>query len=100
MKKSLFILTALVMVFALVLTACAPDTPDTPAVEDPVVEEPMEEEPVAEEPMEEATEEPMEEPTEEPMEEPTEEPAAEEADDPNTLPAIKHCISTDCSGVQ
>lgn len=62
MKKSLFILMALVMVFALVLSACGGATPEP--------EQPAEEAPA---------EEPMEEPTEEPMEEaPAEPPAAGE----------------------
>ena len=47
MKKSLFILTALIMVLALVLTACgggATPEPEQPAAEEPMEEEPMEEE--------------------------------------------------------
>ena len=65
MKKRLLILTALVMVFVLVLAACAPAA-EEPAAEEPVAEVPVAEEPVVEEPME-----------EEPMEEPA---------DPNELP--------------
>ena len=64
-SRSKWLGLALVMVFGLLLIACAPAAP----AEEPV-EEPMEE-PAAEEP----TEEPMEEPA---AEEPTEEPAAEE----------------------
>jgi peptide/nickel transport system substrate-binding protein len=75
MKKSLLILTALLVVFTLTLAACTSAT-----------EEPATEEPAVEQPMEEPTEAPMEEPTEAPMEEPTEEPMEEEAADPNALP--------------
>lgn len=64
-SRSKWLVLALVLVFGLVLVACAPAAP----AEEPA-EEPMEE-PAAEEP----TEEPMEEPA---AEEPTEEPAAEE----------------------
>jgi peptide/nickel transport system substrate-binding protein len=86
MRKPLFVLVALLIVFALVLGACAPaaptEAPEEPAAEEPAVEEPaeeaeaeepMEEEAEAEEPMEEEAEaeEPMEEEAEaeEPMEE-------------------------------
>ncbi|MFN2304376.1 MAG: ABC transporter substrate-binding protein, partial [Anaerolineales bacterium] len=90
MKKSLFFLTALVLVLGLVLTACGGAATEAPAVEEPAVEEPVAEEPT-EAPMEEPTEAPaVEEPTEAPMEEPTEvpteEPMVEEAVDPNALP--------------
>jgi len=86
MKKSLFILTALILVLGLVLTACGGAATEEPAVEEPVAEEPVAEEPVAEEPV--AEEPAAEEPTEEPAaEEPVaEEPAAEEVADPNELP--------------
>ncbi|MFN2150725.1 MAG: ABC transporter substrate-binding protein, partial [Anaerolineales bacterium] len=81
MKKSLFILTALILVLGLVLTACGGAATEEPAVEEPAAEEPVAEEPVAEEP---AAEEPTEEPVaEEPV---AEEPAAEEVADPNALP--------------
>jgi peptide/nickel transport system substrate-binding protein len=84
MKKSLFILTALILVLGLVLTACGGAATEEPMVEEPAVEEPAVEEPAVEEP---AVEEPVaEEPTEEPMEEPTEEPMEEEVADPNALP--------------
>ena len=69
-KWLLFTMT-LLLVFSLVLSACAPAT-QAPAVEQPAAEEPVAEEPAAEEPMEEPTEVPMEEPTEAPMEEPAE----------------------------
>lgn len=65
--KKISLLLSILMVFALVLSACA----KTPT------EEPVTEEPAVEEPMEEATEEPMEEPTEA-MEEPTEEVVVEQ----------------------
>ncbi len=56
MKKSLFILTALVMVLALVLTACGGGATPTPEAEEPAEEMPAEEEPMEEEPAEEAPE--------------------------------------------
>ena len=61
MKRNPLFLVSLVLIFALLLTACGAAT-DTPpeVVEEPAVEEPAPEEPVAEEPM-------VEEPAEEPM---------------------------------
>ena len=51
-KRMLF---ALLMVFILALSACAPAAPaEEPAAEEPAAEEPAAEEPAAEEPMEEA----------------------------------------------
>jgi multiple sugar transport system substrate-binding protein len=46
-KKTLF---ALIVIFAIVLTACAPAAPAEPAAEEPAAEEPAAEEPAAEEP--------------------------------------------------
>lgn len=84
MRKSLFILLAILLAASMVLVACGGSEPaEEPAVEEPAAEEPMEEEAVeepAEEPMEEeAAEEPEEEAEEEPMEEEAEEPMEEEA---------------------
>jgi peptide/nickel transport system substrate-binding protein len=70
-NKWLLYTITLLIVFSLVLSACATAT-QAPAVEEPAAEEPAAEEPAAEEPMEEPTEAPMEEPTEAPMEEPAE----------------------------
>jgi phosphonate transport system substrate-binding protein len=70
--KKLFYLFGLLVIAAMVLSACGGGANAT--------EEPMEE--PTEEPMEEPTEEPMEEPTEEPMEEPTEEPMLGSAEYP------------------
>lgn len=68
----------LIVLFALVFTACqspaAPKPADGPAKTEEPAEEPTEA------PVEEPTEEPVEEPTEEPVEEPTEEPAVGVAD--------------------
>ncbi len=77
MRKPLYILIALMVVFILLISACAPaatptEAPEKPAAEEPAAEEPAAEEPAAEEP---AAEEPPEEPA---AEEPAEEPAAEE----------------------
>ncbi|MFO7681571.1 MAG: extracellular solute-binding protein [Chloroflexota bacterium] len=68
MRKSIFVLLAILLAASMVLAACG----GTPAVEEPAVEEPMAEEAAVEEP---AAEEPA---AEEPMEEVVEEPAAEE----------------------
>jgi multiple sugar transport system substrate-binding protein len=54
MKKSLFVLMALLMVFALVLTACGGSATEAPAEEMPAEEAPVEEAPVEEAPAEEA----------------------------------------------
>jgi len=76
MRKPLFALVAILTIFVLVLSACAPaqpaEAPQEPAVEEPAEEEPAAEEPAAEEPEEEAA---AEEPVEE---EEVEEPPAEE----------------------
>jgi len=69
--KNLFITLAMLVIFSLILSACA-----TPAAEEPVVEEPVVEEPVAEEP---AAEEPV---VEEPAEE---EPVVEEPAGPKVV---------------
>ena len=57
-RKLFYTLGALVLLFSMVLTACAPAATEAPAAEEPAAEEPMAEEPVAEEP---AAEEPVEE---------------------------------------
>jgi phosphonate transport system substrate-binding protein len=62
-SKKMFAVLSLLVIFALVLSACGSSTPNP-------TEEPMNEEPMNEEPVEEPEEEPMEEPEEEPMEEP------------------------------
>jgi multiple sugar transport system substrate-binding protein len=54
MKKSLFVLMALLMVFALVLTACGGSATEAPAEEMPAEEMPAEEAPAEEAPAEEA----------------------------------------------
>lgn len=80
--KRWYLLFVLMLLGALLLSACGGgEAEPAPAVEEPVeeVEEPVEE--AVEEPVEEPTEEPMEEPTEEPMEEATEEPAEEAAEE-------------------
>lgn len=51
-KKNIYILFSLIMVFSMILAACAQPTPE-PAAEEPAAEEPVEEEPAAEEPEEE-----------------------------------------------
>jgi ribose transport system substrate-binding protein len=51
MKKSLYYVVALLVVFSMLLAACQTAT-EAPAVEEPVVEEPVAEEPAAEEPAE------------------------------------------------
>lgn len=61
MKKK-FVFLAILVIFSMILAACAPAA-ETPAVEEPVVEEPVVEEPVVEEPV---VEEPV---VEEPVEE-------------------------------
>ncbi len=62
--KSKYFLLSLVILFSLVLGACAPAV-ETPVVEEPVIEEPVVEEPVVEEPV---VEEPVvEEPEEDPV---------------------------------
>ncbi|MGB2956914.1 MAG: ABC transporter substrate-binding protein, partial [Anaerolineales bacterium] len=48
--KRLLTLMAILVVFSLVLAACAAPTVEEPAAEEPVAEEPVAEEPVAEEP--------------------------------------------------
>ena len=68
MRKPFYILIALMVVFILLISACAPAATPTEAPEKPAAEEPAAEEPAAEEP---AAEEPA-------AEEPAEEPAAEE----------------------
>jgi len=86
MLKRIALLLSLLLIGALVLTACGGDDP-TPTPEPEPVEAPAEEpaeEPV-EEPAEEPTEVPAEEPTEEPVEEPTEEPAEEAAVEPEVF---------------
>lgn len=80
MRKPLFALVAILTIFVLVLSACAPaqpaEAPQEPAVEEPAEEEPAAEEPAAEEPVEEPEEEAA---AEEPVEEEeVEEPPAEE----------------------
>jgi len=79
MRKPLFVLVAILTVFVLVLSACAPaqpaEAPQEPAAEEPAEEEPAAEEPAAEEPVEEPEEEAA---AEEPVEEEVEEPPAEE----------------------
>ena len=50
MKKAIYLLLSLTMVFSLVLTACAPEA-EAPVVEEPVVGEPAVEEPEVEEPV-------------------------------------------------
>jgi peptide/nickel transport system substrate-binding protein len=69
--KKLFVFLNLLIVFSMLLAACATAT-ETPTVEEPVVEEPVVEEPVVEEPV---------------VEEPTEEPVVEEPVDPATVAA-------------
>ena len=70
MYKKLFVFLNLLIVFSMLLAACATAT-ETPTVEEPVVEEPV-----------------VEEPTEEPVvEEPTEEPVVEEPVDPAAVAA-------------
>ncbi|GAB4481699.1 MAG: maltose/maltodextrin ABC transporter substrate-binding protein MalE [Anaerolineae bacterium] len=64
-RRSLFVVL-LVLIFSLVLAACAPAAPAEEPTEEPMAEEPVAEEPVAEEPTEEPTEEPAPEPTEVP----------------------------------
>lgn len=80
MLKRIALLLSLLLVGALILTACGGEDPTATPEPEPV-EEPAEE-PV-EEPAEEPTEEPVEEPTEEPAEEPTEEPVEEAAVEPD-----------------
>ena len=79
MRKPLFVLVAILTVFVLVLSACAPaqpaEAPQEPAAEEPAEEEPAAEEPAAEEPVEEPEEEAA---AEEPVEEEVEQPPAEE----------------------
>ena len=76
------LLTACLLVFALVAAACGDDDDDAP----PAVDEPSPTAP-AEEPMEEPAEESMEEPAQEPADEPMEEPAEAPADEPMEEPA-------------
>ena len=59
-RKMFYLLVAMVLIFSLLLAACAP-APAEPAPEEPAAEEPAAEEPVVEEPV-------VEEPAEEPME--------------------------------
>ena len=76
-KSTWRLLTAVLLVFALVAAACGDDEEDAPAAPEPApADEP------AEEPMEEPAEEPMDEPAEEPMDEPAEEPMDEPAEEP------------------
>jgi peptide/nickel transport system substrate-binding protein len=63
--KRLFAFLTILVVFSMLLAACAPAATETPAVEEPAAEEPAAEEPAAEEPV------------------------AEEPDDPNALPREK-----------
>ena len=51
-KKNWYILFSLIMVFSMVLAACAQPAAEEPAAEEPAAEEPMAEEPAAEEPEE------------------------------------------------
>jgi len=81
MFKKIALLLSLLLIGALVLTACGGDDP-TPTPEPEPVEAP------AEEPAEEPIEEPAEEPTEEQMEEPTEEPVEEPAEEAAVEPEI------------
>ncbi|HUS95096.1 MAG TPA: extracellular solute-binding protein, partial [Patescibacteria group bacterium] len=74
MFKRIVLLLSLLLIGALVLTACGGDDPTPTSAPEPAVQ-PTEE--PTEEPIEEPTEEPIEEPTEEPAEEPTEEAAVE-----------------------
>lgn len=58
MKKSLFYVVSLLVLMAMVISACAPAAevaPEEPAAEEPVAEEPVAEEPAAEEPAAEPT---------------------------------------------
>jgi maltose-binding protein MalE len=83
-NKKWYVLVLMLLLSALVLSACGGSEPATEtAVEEPAAEAPAEE-PAAEEPMEEPTaEEPMEEAAEEPVEEEAaEEPMEEEAEAP------------------
>ena len=82
MLKRIALLLSLLLVGALILTACGGDDP-TPTPEPEPVEAPAVE-PV-EAPAEEPAEEPVEEPTEEPAEEPTEEPVEEAAVEPEVF---------------
>jgi raffinose/stachyose/melibiose transport system substrate-binding protein len=50
MSRKIYLILSLVMVFAFVLTACAPAATEAPVVEEPAAEEPAAEEPAAEEP--------------------------------------------------
>ena len=76
MFKRIALLLSILLIGALVLTACGGEDPTaTPEPVEQPTEAPAEE--PAEEPVEEPTEEPVEEPTEEPVEEPAEEAAGE-----------------------
>ncbi len=58
MKKSLYYIVSLLVLMAMVLSACAPATevpPEAPVAEEPAAEEPVAEEPVVEEPVAEPT---------------------------------------------
>ena len=82
MKKSLFVLLALLVVSSMLFAACQPAPAPEPAAEEPAAEEPAAEEPVEEE---EAAEEPVE---EEEAEEPAAEEPAEEAATPKILTVV------------